>query len=76
MSNKDRTTLVSTCVTKWKASVISGYFFTPNALVYYVSKFFDVSPLPNEADFSMSVYFANTIVVFEFAILMYVYRNN
>lgn len=42
-------------------------------LVRYVRKFFDVSPLRNEADFSTSAYFVNIIIVFEFAILIYMY---
>lgn len=36
----------------------------------YVRKFFDVSPLCNEADFNMSF---TCVIVFEFAILIYMY---
>ena len=49
------------------------FFFIPNFVsLLYVRKFFDVSPLCNEADFS-ELYFADVIIIFEFAILIYMY---
>lgn len=49
------------------------FFYLECVRFFKITFVFDVAPLRNGTNFSTSVYFADVIIVFELAILMYLY---